>query len=388
MSSFSSVKLEAEQHDTSCTHDTTAATVTCTSDQSYDTRHPSTPRLSATTALRLSPAEEEELGGIRYQFTSLEDATLEAKASQKPIFCIEVYIPGDLKTGKEVLLHPLIVEAAETLFVSMQCRQECVSVNVPGQISYTTLRVLDGSGVDLVKPVKGKLISVASVASAMIDALAARDLHVPTYLSLLEEEYSGKRLEGPSNCLRRTDRQAVFGTPCSDRSEAEFACLNGVLATRAAYYQGQHVVQVTYDTTRLSYCSLVRRALQRNVARTIFYQSNEERTVGMIELKRLNNRRTELVKLDGPSMNKSVDPKHSLRTTMLRFVPLTELQSTRANRLVSMGAFNEAMHLLSPRQGQILMRAMQNPSLRKEVVDVPITVAWTRLFDSQHLQSQ
>ena len=346
------------------------------------------PRLSTETSLRLIVDKEEEVGGIRYQFACLEDALMEARTSQKPVLCIEVHIPGNVTIGREVLSHPLIVEAAETLFVPVQCRQANVSINVAGQIPYTTVRLLDDSGVDLVKPIKGKRISVASVASAMIEAMNACDLtvRVPTYLTLLNEEHSGRRWEGPTNCLHRTDRQAVFGMTCPRQGEVMFARLNGVLSTRAGYYQGNHVVQVTYDTTRLSYCSLVQHVLQAYPMATIFYTSNEERIVGVIQRQRHNAVRADIAEFQETIMNKSVDPKHFLRTTMLRFVPLTDLQSTRANMHVSLGAFNEAMHLLSPRQGQILMRAIQNPNKRKEVVDVPIISAWRSISNPYPVQ--
>jgi len=378
---------KSEIFNNNLTNDTTPL-VTATPEQaSPAVNKPPKPRLSTETSLMLITATEEELGGIRYEFTCLKDATMEAKKSRRPVLCIEFHIPGDVTIGREVLSHPLIVEAAETLFVPVKSMEEHVSVNIAGQISYTTVRLLDDAGLDIVKPVKDKLLSVASVASAMIEALNACDMQVPTYLALLEEEYSGRRWKDPFYHLQRTDRHAVFGMSCPNRGEVELAGLDGVLATRSCYYQGNHVVQVTYDTTRLSYCSLVHYVLRRDLTSTIFYQSNEERIVGIMERQRLNASKAELVEFNESTMNKSVDPKHFLRTTMLRFVPLTELQSTRANRLVSLGTFHEAMRLLSPRQGQILMRAIQNPtSMREEVVDVPITTAWKSISNPKPVQ--
>ena len=347
------------------------------------------PRLSAETSLKLIHAEEVELGCIRYSFSRLEDAKREAAASQKPILYIDFYIPGDTSIGGNILSHPLIVEAAETLFVPVQFRHDYAPVNVANQISYTTVRILDYCGDDLVKPIKDKQLTLASLASAMIGALIACDLNVPTYLTLVKEEQDARRWDGPLNCLRRIDREAIFGVQCPHQSEVHFGGLDGVISTRSGYYDGQDVCQVTYDTTRLSYCSLVRHALQQEITSIVYYRSSEERVVGIIEQTRLNAYRTELVELhEDQTIHQSVDPKHALRTTMLRFVPLTNLQSTRANRLVSLGAFNEAMHLLSPRQGHMLMRAMQNdPNTKKEAVDIPITVAWKNIFLQSTVQT-
>lgn len=373
-SSWSFVPKESERHNPASRRDSILP------ERALPTISPVRQRFSIETSLRLMTPEEEEMGAIRYQFTCLDDAAREATKCQKPMLCIEVDIPGDVKTGREVLSHPLIVEAAETLFVSVFCRMRKVPVNVPGKHCYTKVRILDDDGADLVAPLMGKLLCVAKVASAMIEALSVWSQHVPTYLQLLEEEHYGYRiLVGPSGCFRRTDRQAVFGVACSKRGEVDFAGIDGVLATRAGYYDRNQVVRVTYDSTQLSYCSLVRYALQRDVAKTIFFQTNEERVLGTIESKRLNIK-ADLVKFLGP-MQPSVDPKHALRKTMLRFVPLTDLQASRANRLVDMGAFHEAVHLLSPRQGQILMRSIQN-SKRMDVTDLPITSSWKSLLDS------
>jgi hypothetical protein len=106
--------------------------------------------------------------------------------------------------------------------------------------------------------------------------------------------------------------------------------------------------------------------------------------VGIIEFER-SNYKADIVEFVG-AMQPSVDPKHALRKTILRFVPLTELQSARANRLCDMGAFNEAVHLLSPRQGQILMRSLQN-SKKEDLTDVPIVSAWKSVSDGAAKQT-
>jgi hypothetical protein len=80
------------------------------------------------------------------------------------------------------------------------------------------------------------------------------------------------------------------------------------------------------------------------------------------------------------------DPKRALRQSpVLRFVPLTELQATPANRLAHLGRFNEAMHLLSPQRGSIFMQALKiNAQISfKVVVDVLILPAWMSLCDKQ-----
>jgi hypothetical protein len=93
---------------------------------------------SLDTSLRLRANTNEELGCIRYSFSSLEDARREAALSRKPILAINVDIPGNVTIEKCILSDPLIVEAAESLFVPVQFRLECA----PGvNISMTKFRI-------------------------------------------------------------------------------------------------------------------------------------------------------------------------------------------------------------------------------------------------------
>jgi hypothetical protein len=320
-----------------------------------------------------------ELGDIKYQFSSMEEAKSESRRRGKPILCFEIEIPGDQVKGKEIFSHPLVVEAAESLFVILRqtprkCRQPVPS---------TKVRILDESGVDLVVGIGGDALSLASMASLMISGLKALRLSIPNYLMLLEEEESGKVKHRPDGSIQRTGRQAFFGMPNSQIGEIEFGCLDGVLATRTGFIGRQLVLQVTYDSTKLSYCNLTRFALQKRMTNVVYYGSNDERIAAIIEVKRVEGH-CDSVKYTGP-VQPGLDSKHALRQTMLRYVPLTDLQAMKANRLVATGVFNEATHLLSPRQGVILMKCMHSATRRTftEVVDVPIAQAWRSLSGEQ-----
>ncbi len=331
--------------------------------------------------------DHEELGSIRYLCTSLTDAQQHAEKLQKPIFCIESDVPGDTSCGSEVLSHPLIVEAAESFFVST------VLINPPLNFddsisstsrcikrSRTRLRILDATGREISNcAVDGNdVMSVATVVEAIISGLELYKIETPRYLQLLQEEEIGKwcRQLAVAGVQKRVDRQAIFGVSDAAIGEVEFAVLYGVLAVKAGQIEHQKVVQVTYDSSRLCYCNLVRHALKRNVADVIYSQNHEERMGARMEAVGAEANPT-IVEYPG-SMQPSHDPKHYLRRTMLRFVPLTDLQAMRANHLVHNGVFNEAMRLLSPRQGFILMQVIRNGNRRhlRETVDVPIACAW------------
>lgn len=98
-----------------------------------------------------------------------------------------------------MLSHPLIVEAAETLFVPA-----CVHNNTTGDADHEVLqsfgepawnnpvvRILDADRKDLV-PRNGRDWTVAGVAGAMVRALAKTGREVPEYLSLLARESAAR----------------------------------------------------------------------------------------------------------------------------------------------------------------------------------------------------
>lgn len=329
----------------------------------------------------------EELGAITYHYSCLEEAKCEANRTGKPILCFAIQIPGDQDVGREIFSHPLVVEAAETLFVTVrtstndQVTSNSMSSCRSSKRCRTEVRVLDNSGIDVVVGISDNLISLASMMSLMVSGLNSLRQPIPTYVLLMEEEACGRLRYSSSGAAQRIDRQAVFGMEDSQIGEVECGDLEGVLATRVGYIGRQRVVQVTYDSSRLCYGNLTHFALQRKIADIIYYRTNDEKIAARMEVQRMEAKSDLVHHTSTCTIQPDVDPKHALRQTMLRYVPMTDLQATKANRLVAVGVFNEAMHLLSPRQGKILMTSMRSATKRKfdDVVDVPIVRAWNRL---------
>jgi len=322
-----------------------------------------------------------ELCHIDFHCSTLMGALKESERLRKPILCFDI----DLSTNDDSLMpqnvftHPLLIEAIESLFISLQQGLEIGSyIDKPYADRKTRVRMLNESGAEIVAGIKGKQINLASMTSMIVAGLKALRKEVPKYLSLLETEENGKIRHLPDGTMQRIDRKVVFGMSDSKIGEIEFADLEGVLATKAGYVSQQRAVRVTYDSKTLSFCNLVRFSLQRQVSDIIYYQSNEERIAARIEVERVKGG-NELIQHLG-TIQVDVNPKHSLGQTMLRYVPLTELQALRANNLASRGVFNEATHLLSPRQGLILMKSIQNAkkSHIPDLIDVPITLAWKK----------
>lgn len=329
------------------------------------------------------PAKD-ELGAIQYQHNEIVNAKDHAKECGLPIFCVEAEAPGDIDAGKEVLTHPLVVEAAETLFVTVapivdsKNNRNRYRPSKERKAWYTTISFLDKDGNELVPSIGGDQLCATVLVESMIKSLRLLDLTVPSFLEILREEESGKQRVLPNGVVKRIDRQAMFGVKDHATGEVELGGLSGVLQTEPGCSKGQRVIRVTYDSKSLSYGTLLQFALSHKVGNVVYYQSQDERVAMRMEINRMYEK-PEAVKLDEETKFYPIHhSKSALRKTEMRYVPLTELQATRANRLIHLGSFNEATHLLSPRQGVILMKCYNKVSERSatENVHVPIEKAW------------
>ena len=365
---------------------------------------------------RLTKNQHEELGNIHFEFDNLEEARQASVRRERPILCIEAEVPGDVTTGTTIFSHPLIVEAAESLFVTVQPRQlepqdenEDDSGGVDDSFGYsfdrrfftnsscrTHVRILDDRGVDVLPLVEN--MGLAQVVDAMVLGLESYRTHVPKYLQLFLEEESGKRQVLSKTRSREIQRRAVFGMFDHVQAEVAFAGLDGVLSTRSGVFGNrQQAVEVFYDSTRLSFCALVRHSLRAAGVNLVYFESNDERIAAQLEVQRyegsigkIQQRYADEQDEAKPSikimkgygnMRAIQNPKPALRGSILKFVPMTGLQATQANRFIHLQQFHKAMHLLSPRQGLIAMQAMQahRSNAFQDVVDVPICTAWNEL---------
>jgi hypothetical protein len=348
----------------------------------------------------------EELGCMPFHFVSFHNATNYSRTTRKPVLLVQAEIPGDTEAGTEIFSHPLIVEAADSLFITVFNKGEDYSCSASRSASMKSHRTrvgfFDELGNAIVPSLSADMLTRAGMAEAMIATLEACERPIPKYLKLLYDEERGRIKRGPVGLLLYDEERgrikrgpfglpapcchrAVFGMDDSIRGEVEFAGLEGVISTRAGFLTLQKVVEVIYDSSRLDFASVTFYALNRNIGDIIYYQTNDERNAAVMAIARVEERSTVTEFLG--TIRLDADSKPALRRTLLQYVPLTELQATRANRLVHLERFNEAMHLLSPRQELICMQAesmaTRTHNSFKNVVDVSIFTAWMSLCDEQ-----
>eukprot|EP00522_Entomoneis_paludosa_P004269 CAMPEP_0172468200 /NCGR_PEP_ID=MMETSP1065-20121228/60854_1 /TAXON_ID=265537 /ORGANISM="Amphiprora paludosa, Strain CCMP125" /LENGTH=674 /DNA_ID=CAMNT_0013225553 /DNA_START=206 /DNA_END=2230 /DNA_ORIENTATION=+ len=355
----------------------------------------------------------DELGYMHFDCKNMVEAQHTALQNGQPLLAIETRIPGDVDAGRDIFSHPLIVEACQTLvtpvvrvvpeeqedieqFLKSNNNHPICERAPSGKLCRTKVAFMDPkSGEFLRGPMYGDGLTVATFLSAMCDVLREFKAVVPKYLSLLCDQEMGKvELPNPfyskNRAPRPRDYTAYFCMEDSAMGEVDFAALEGVFATRAAFIQGRRALEISYDSRKIAYCSLVRQALKLDYVTEggiLYYKTNDERRSAQVEIARaeVEGLNITLEEYKECKVKPDYDPKHALRKTALRFVPLSDIQATRANRLVHLGKFNEAMHLLSPQQGVILMQAMRlNGGRTKhfhEVVDVPILMAWVSVSE-------
>lgn len=262
-----------------------------------------------------------ELGDIRWLRTWPE-AEARSRAEKKPILLLFQEVPGcqTCRTyGREVLTHPLIVEAAETLFIPL-----AIHNNKPGHDAEVlkrfgepawnnpVVRIVTAEGTDLQPRLAGNY-SAAGLANAMAQALIRRQGRAPAWLQLVADELTA---------AQRGTAKATYSMYCFWTGEALFGELNGVVRTTAGFQNGKEVVAVEYDPLVITREQLDRIAKDSRC----FAEA-------------------------GGSFTPDKTPKYYLSNSPYTNIPMTEAQQCRVN--AALARKQDPSEFLSPRQAAI-----------------------------------
>ena len=239
--------------------------------------------------------------------------------------------------------HPLVVEAAESLFVPMLVHNNRSGVDQKilkrfGEPAWNNpvIRFVDKNEKDVIARRDG-IWTTSGVVSRMIAALQSQKVAVPDYLRIVAAEEDSR------------EETATFAMYCFWQGEVDLGGLPGVKRTEAAWLHGKEVVEVVFDPRVVSYEKLVQTAQNLKCASTVFARNEAQFRVA----KRLVGRDAELTR-DAIRPAKQSDRKFYLNRTALRYLPLTPMQATKVNAaLLNRQSYNS---LLSPRQKQLLTK--------------------------------
>ncbi|MEQ8844101.1 MAG: VPGUxxT family thioredoxin-like (seleno)protein, type 2 [Phycisphaerales bacterium] len=302
----------------------------------------SAPASDQTTA---SPAAADaahpELGRIDWR-RDFDAAAAEAKEVRRPLLVLFDEVPGChtcVSYGQDVLSHPLIVEAAETLFVPVAVFNNAAGddrriLDSFGEPAWNNpvVRIVDHDRAAMA-PRLADAYDAATLADTMIEALAEE---APRWLELLADD-------APHPDAR--PQTATFGMHCFWQGEAELSGLAGVHRTTVGFLDGAEVVEVTFDANRLAYADLLREALRLECAHRVFtrdasQQSDAASIVG-----------DRAVRTDEPIRRSRKDELYFLRRSRFAAVPMTWRQAATANHAINEGG--DPATVLSPGQSRL-----------------------------------
>ena len=374
------------------------------------------------------PNEDVEFGGVAFKFDGKDKSGVILKASKKlnlPILCVFTSRLGSNSTKNEmtmtfansVLSHPLVIETMEDLFVPVRfCWDLCgkrgehaatfqklfldakdgnekIKNAFENDDKYPFVAVLDSQGT-IITSLGGKSCeckessssngrklctttpSVGQVSIAMIESLLSFHRNilnpVPRYLKHLEREERAVD--------SRSTARAFVAMQDSWTGEAEFAQCVGVIGSKAAWFCERELLVILYDSKIISYSEIVRFAIARGRASTIYYKNDAELEEARKQVAMRNdaNTKVEITRLTG-SLGGSIrveTANYFLTKSKFRIVPTTDYQRCRINHAISQEDEDEAISLLSPRQVEILNHFAPSESQRPQVVTLDIYDGW------------
>lgn len=308
-----------------------------------------------------------ELGDVSW-IRNLEEGIQKSAATSKPIFLLFQEVPGCgtcQRYGQQVLKHPLIVDAIEEAFVPVviynnKGGDDRKALEYFGEPSWNNpvVRIVDEQKKNLVSRVAGDY-TVGGVALAMVIALKQKQLEVPRYLELLNEELN------PESDVET----AYLSMYCFWTGEKELAEIEGIVETQAGFMDGREVVKVKYDVGRVEFKDLVENAQQRECAGRVYTESKVQEQAAKKVLSESKVNEAAAFRLDA-------QPKYFLSKSKYRYIPMTQLQAVKVNS--ALGKRQSPDAFLSSRQ-LLLLENIDNGQKWKSAINEPLMKAWNVL---------
>lgn len=308
-----------------------------------------------------------ELGKVKW-LRSFDQALLQSKEQNKPVFILFQEIPGCATCrnyGQDVLTHPLIVEAIETLFVPLAIHNnkggaDAQVLKFYGEPAWNNpvVRIVSNDKTDIIQRVSGDY-SQLGVVQAMLNALKLTKRAAPYYLDLLCEELTAEA---------QGTETATLSMFCFWTGEGQLGQLDGVVATEPGFMNGREVVQVAFNPNLISFDEVLKAGSRVQCADQVFTNNEQQKAIAAKVLGKNAVASEGNFRLDN-------ERKYYLSKTIFRFVPMTPLQAMRANSLVGNGKSPEVV--LSSRQIELAKFIQANPNKKWEnVIGQNITEAW------------
>lgn len=314
--------------------------------------------------------QPDELGTVDW-IRNFEKGLAISEQENKPVFLLFQEVPGCATCrnyGHNVLSHPLISEAIETLFVPVAIYNNKGGSDAKVLQFYSeptwnnpVVRIVGSDKKDIVKRIGGNYSKLAVVA-AMKAALTAQSLPVPMYLQLLHRELASEN---------SGTEKATFSMHCFWTGEKKIGNWDGVIETQPGFMNGREVVEVEYDPTQINFETLLKKANKSGCASHVFAENKDQLEASKSIIGNTSGSEKGEFKIDR-------EPKYYLSKSVYKYVPMTQLQAARANSLVGNGELPNSV--LSPRQIALVKTIRANKKANfKSAINVDIQSAWEQV---------
>ena len=322
------------------------------------------------TFTKMENGNHEELGKVNWE-RDFNKGLAKSKAENKPVFLLFQEVPGCSTCrnyGNNVLSHPQIVEAIETLFIPVAIfnnkkGKDAAVLKMYNEPSWNNpvVRIVDSEKENIVNRVSGNY-SALGIVHAMVFALQKEGKKIPTYLDLLKQS-----LEAEVSGIET----ATFSMYCFWTGEKKLGDVDGVLETQPGFMNGREVVEVKYNPVLISYENLVGEAKEASCASHVYTENQSQVSVAEKVVGKKGASKKSKFRLDK-------EPKYYLSKSIYRFVPMTQIQATKVN--VRIGNGQSPDYFLSPRQLELLSFIKNNPKIKwKSAINIDLIGAWERI---------
>lgn len=323
---------------------------------------------------KIENPQPEELGKVKW-LRNYDQAIAQSDKSGKPILILFQEVPGCSTCrnyGNNALSHPLIVEAIESLFVPLAIYnnkkgEDAKVLQAFGEPSWNNpvVRVINADKHELTTRLGGDY-SALGLVNAMINSLTVNGSKVPQYLALLQEELQAKKAGVET---------ATFGMYCFWTGEKELGSLDGVVSTQPGFMGGREVVTVEFNPEIVAFEDILTTAQNSHCADYVYAENEAQKT----KAKKLVND-NKVVATSKFRLDK--EPKYFLSKTHYQYVPMTDLQATKANALIGKRQLPDAV--LSPRQVELASFIAKNKRMDwTSAINVPFEKAWETAMEGK-----
>lgn len=320
------------------------------------------------TTMMANDNNPEELGKVEW-LRDLSTAQKLSQEQQKPLLILFQEIPGCStckRYGNEVLSHPLLVEAVETLFIPLAIfnnrkGKDAIVLQYFAEPSWNNpvVRIVDANKKDILPRLNGNY-TPSALAAYMVSALEKAKQPVPVYLSLIEQE-----LRAAEGAIEKT----TLSMYCFWTGEKELGKLDGVVHTEAGFMDGHEVVNVYYDPNTIQISDIVRQGASAQCADKVYATDSKQES----QVKKLNS---QVPVAGAQDFRLDRAPKYYLSKSIYRYVPMSPIQAVKANALVGQG--KNPSSVLSPRQ-LAMVESIQKGNDKKGEIAIH-NEAWKELF--------